>query len=115
MHTEKNNGENGLHTIVDVLGKTKDNERARIDLETHCIRPQLHMQDVGSEKRAKPKALYTLSTSQQKEFRKWLGRLKLPDGYASNIARCARNVNFNGLKTLNGGRMQYRWMYPFES
>lgn len=99
MHTEKNNGENLLHTVMDVAGKTKDNERARIDLRTHCSRPELHMVDIPGGRKAKPKALYTCNAVQQKDVRNWLERLQLPDGYASNIARCSRNLNFSGLKS----------------
>ncbi|GAA0171460.1 hypothetical protein LIER_25485 [Lithospermum erythrorhizon] len=51
------------------------------------------MLNVGGRK-TKPKAIYTLTIMQKKEVRKWLSLIQLPDGFASNIVGCARNMNF---------------------
>ena len=88
MHTEKNNGDNFLFTLMDVPNKTKDTERSREDIRLLCSRPDQH-NELRSGKPVKPKAKYTLNDKQKKAFRLWLSKLKLPDGYASNIARCA--------------------------
>ena len=88
MHTEKNNGDNFLFTLMDVPTKTKDTERSREDIALICSRQDQH-NEVIRGKPTKPKAKYTLDANQQKAFRLWMSKLKLPDGYASNIARCA--------------------------
>lgn len=88
MHNEKNNGDNFLFTLMDVPTKTKDNERSREDIKLLCARTDQHNVVIRG-KPVKTKAKYTLDDKQQKAFRIWMSKLKLPDGYASNIARCA--------------------------
>jgi hypothetical protein len=39
MHTEKNVAEALWTTIMDILDKSKDNVKARVDLEALCDRP----------------------------------------------------------------------------
>jgi hypothetical protein len=41
MHNEKNVFDNVFNTVLDVKGKTKDNLKARRDLEVYCHRPKL--------------------------------------------------------------------------
>ena len=41
MHIEKNVFENVFNTVIHVEGKTKDNEKAREDLNVLCQRPEL--------------------------------------------------------------------------
>ena len=40
MHIEKNVFENVFNTVMQVEGKTKDNEKAREDLKVLCRRPK---------------------------------------------------------------------------
>ena len=44
MHTEKNVGESLFHTVLNIPGKSKDNVKARVDVEKLCDRKRLHMQ-----------------------------------------------------------------------
>ena len=41
MHIEKNVFENVFNTVMQVEGKTKDNEKVREDLKVLCRRPEL--------------------------------------------------------------------------
>ncbi|GKD72573.1 putative transposon, En/Spm-like protein, partial [Tanacetum coccineum] len=95
MHIEKNFFENLFHTIMGSL-KTKDNVKARKDVELYCDRPELHMFKVQNRD-MKPKASYTLNKTQLHKVCEWMTKLKFPDGEA-----------------LLGGPKQYRWMYIYE-
>ncbi|XP_004513291.1 uncharacterized protein [Cicer arietinum] len=68
--------------------KTKDNGKARKDLSLLCFRGDLEMQVLSNGKMGKPKANYTLTSSDAKLVCKWLKELRMPYGYASNLARC---------------------------
>jgi hypothetical protein len=89
MHIEKNFFDNIFNTVMNVKGKTKDNEKARKDLSLYCCRRDLEMQALPNGKIGKPKASYTLTKSDAKLVCKWLKELRMPDGYSSNLARCA--------------------------
>ncbi|XP_039126916.1 uncharacterized protein LOC120263060 [Dioscorea cayenensis subsp. rotundata] len=65
--------------------KTKDNIKARKDLELYCRWPQLHLIESNGQT-FKPKAFYCLSKEQKKCVCAWVKQLRLPDGFASNIA-----------------------------
>ncbi|XP_059292245.1 uncharacterized protein LOC132045694 [Lycium ferocissimum] len=41
MHIEKNYFDNLFNTVMDVKGKTKDNPKARLDLQEYCMRKEL--------------------------------------------------------------------------
>ena len=89
MHIEKNVFDNVFNIVMNVAGKTKDNEKARLDLPLHCLRGDLEMTPLPNGKMAKPKARYTLTSEEAKLVCKWIKELKMPNGYASNLARCA--------------------------
>nr|GEV82503.1 hypothetical protein [Tanacetum cinerariifolium] len=90
MHIEKNVFENIFNTIMDT-SKTKDNIKARMDIEKYCDRADLHVWKQNN-KVLKTKASYTLSKPQVKKVCEWLKNVKFPNGYASNIRGC---VNLN--------------------
>ncbi|KAK3205707.1 hypothetical protein Dsin_019753 [Dipteronia sinensis] len=89
MHIEKNVYDNVLGTLLNLEGKTKDTIKALMDLENMNIRPELHLQDVGT-KYLKPSACYTFTTEERQKICQFIKSVKFPDGYASNISR---NVN----------------------
>ncbi|KAM6563591.1 hypothetical protein CsatB_023589 [Cannabis sativa] len=89
MHIEKNICESVVGTIFSIDGKSKDTEKARLDLQDLNIRKQLHMKKKGN-KWLKPVACYTLSAKERQEFCTFIKSVKFPDGYAGNISR---NVN----------------------
>ncbi|XP_062116199.1 uncharacterized protein LOC133830278 [Humulus lupulus] len=89
MHIEKNICDSVVGTIFSIDGKSKDTEKARLDLQDLNIRKQLHMKKKGN-KWFKPVACYTLSAKERQEFCTLIKSVKFPDGYAANISR---NVN----------------------
>ena len=97
MHIEKNICEALIGTILNIVGKTKDTIKARLDLEDLGIKEELQFREDGEM----PSARYTLSTKQKEAFCKFLQELKFPDGFASNISRCvnAKGTKVQGLKT----------------
>ena len=88
MHVEKNVFDNIFNTMMDIKDKTKDNAKARVDLKEYCKRRELELQVQPSGKVLKPKAKFVLSNEQKNVVYKWIGELKMPDGYASNLRRC---------------------------
>jgi len=61
MHIEKIFCENIINTIMDVLGKTKDNANIRLDREKLCVRDELHLRTRKNKNSYKPKAKFSLS------------------------------------------------------
>jgi len=89
MNIEKNFFDNVLNTVMDVKGKTKDNEKTRLDVAELCLRGDLELVQLHNGKLAKAKANYTFSPKDAKSIYKWISELEMLDGYAYNIARCA--------------------------
>ena len=101
MHIEKNVFDNVFNTVMDVKGKTKDNIKARMDIKEYCRRRELELVAQGNGKYLKPKARYTLNVEQKRAVCQWICQLKLPDGYASDLARCVdmREAKLHGMKS----------------
>ncbi|XP_038987986.1 uncharacterized protein LOC120112507 [Phoenix dactylifera] len=76
MHIVRNVFLNIFYTCMDVKGKTKDNVKARQDLELYCKRPKLRIQFVNG-KLVKPRASYVLSKDQAIEVYEWVKGLML--------------------------------------
>ncbi|KAG8369829.1 hypothetical protein BUALT_Bualt14G0054400 [Buddleja alternifolia] len=102
MHIEKNMFDNVFNTVMDVNGKTKDNVNARLDLQNICKRRDLELKEVNG-KYIKPKASYTLTKEERLMVLKWIKNLRLPDGYASNLARCVNldDCSLHGMKSYD--------------
>ncbi|KAL0462434.1 UNVERIFIED_CONTAM: hypothetical protein Slati_0131000 [Sesamum latifolium] len=83
---------------MDIKGKTKDNLNARKDLKIICNRPELEVDE--RRPNVMPKAVYTLTREQKRRICQWITRLKFPDGYASNLARCVdmKELRSHGMK-----------------
>ena len=86
---------------MNVSGKTKDNEKARLDLPLYCKRPEMELQLLQNGKYLKPKAIYSLTSDEAKSVCHWLKELRMPDGYSSNLARCAdvKTGRLRGMKS----------------
>ena len=84
MHIEKNVCDNVLYTLLNEVGKSKDNLSARKDLEHLGVRPELWPDANGKFK----SACFTMTNSQKDVFFQTLKEVTMPDGYASNISRC---------------------------
>ena len=91
MHTVKNIGESIFHTCLNIPGKkTRDNVKARVDLELLCDREKLHMRPPTGRRKNwfKPHAPFCLDSIQKKEAFRWLKHdVMFPDGYCSNISK----------------------------
>jgi hypothetical protein len=90
MHTEKNVGESLLYTVLNIPRNSKDNFKARVDVEKLCDRERLYMQPPTSHRKNwfKPHANFCLDSTQKKKAFKWLKYVVMfPDGYCSNISK----------------------------
>jgi hypothetical protein len=82
---------------MNIMGKTKNNFKARIDIAHVCSRPSLELDERGG----KPHASFCLKVKDRKEVMRWIKRLKSLDGYAAGLKRCV-NVKagkIHGLKS----------------
>jgi hypothetical protein len=97
MHQESNFCQALINTCMDFPDKTKDNDKACMDLAVICDRST----QVLRENRGKPKADYCLKPKQRKEVMKWMKDLKFPDGYATGFRRSMnlKTMKMNGLKS----------------
>ncbi|KAL5568137.1 hypothetical protein UlMin_024712 [Ulmus minor] len=99
MHIEKNACDNIIGTLLDDPLKSKDTAKARLDLEDLKIRKDLWLTERNG-KYEKPHASYTLTKEDCASFCDFIKSVRLPDGYASNISRCATDNNkLGGMKT----------------
>jgi len=73
--------------VMDVKGKTKDNPKARMDLQEYCRRSELYLQTTNNGKVFKPKASYTFTLEERRQICDWVTKLKMPEGYASNLGK----------------------------
>ncbi|XP_024314555.1 uncharacterized protein LOC100825808 [Brachypodium distachyon] len=87
MHAKKNVCESLLGTLLGLEGKSKDGEKARLDLEHMGIRKDLHL-EIDKGKYKLPPSLYNLEKEDKQILCKFLQQVKMLDGYASNIRRC---------------------------
>ncbi|KAA0054990.1 transposase [Cucumis melo var. makuwa] len=77
-------GVNPHGTLLDISGKSKDGLNARRDLVDLKLRPELS--SISSEKKIFiPPACYTLTREEKRCVLKTLSRIKVPEGYSSNI------------------------------
>ncbi|GLT55146.1 hypothetical protein SLA2020_282940 [Shorea laevis] len=90
MHIEKNVLDNIIGTLLDMKGKTKDNYKARLDLEEMGLRGELHPVRTDPNKTLLPAACFTMSNKEKHDFLAVLANVKVPDGYASNVSRCVK-------------------------
>jgi hypothetical protein len=87
MHT-KNVTEALWATIMNILDKSKDNVKARVDPTVLCDRPNQEMKPhSGGNTWRRPKANFILSKVQRKEVLQWIKMLMFPDGYVAKLSR----------------------------
>jgi len=100
MHIEKNICESILGTLLDMAGKFKDNEKARLDMQHLGMKKDQHPL-VMNDKYTLPLALHSLGQDDKVYLCKFLQGVKMPDGYASNFKRCVDvpRCKLSGLKT----------------
>jgi len=103
MHIEKNIFDNIFYTVMDCPNKSKDNLKARLDIQLYCKKLNLYFQQDTSGRVYKPKGTYCLHKKQQQEILSWMKELSFPDGYASSISRCVKEAQYkvSGMKSHN--------------
>ncbi|XP_025665256.1 uncharacterized protein [Arachis hypogaea] len=97
MHIEKNVCDNIMNTILNDSDKSKDNLKARKDLQLMGIRRELWPREDGKY----PTAIFSMSNSQKDIFLRNLKNVVFPDGHSSNISRCVdlQQRKLSGLKS----------------
>ena len=113
MHIEKNICESLLGTLLHLAGKSKDSEKAQLDLKELEIRMDQHPVLNKKGKYDMPPALYTLGDSQKKILCSFLQGVKMPDGFVANIRRCVDvdACKVSGLKVMIT-TLYYKNSYP---
>ncbi|XP_075636598.1 uncharacterized protein LOC142608811 [Castanea sativa] len=98
MHVEKNISESTYGTLLGIEGKSKDTNKARIDLQNMNFRHTLHLKRRPDGSYDKPRAFFSLSPNERDGFYDFLKLVKYPDGYAANISRSvnAKNGRLSG-------------------
>jgi hypothetical protein len=106
MHQESNFCQALVNTCMDFPDKTKDNDKARMDLAVICNCPTQVLRENGG----KPKVDYCLKPKQRKEV---MNDLKFPDGYAGGFRRSMnlKTMKMNGLKSHDFHIIMERLMY----
>lgn len=100
MHIQKAICDSLLGTFFNIEGKTKDNWKARKDLEIQGIRQELHMRYDG-DSFVLPPACYNLSRDEKRRICEFLTSVKFPDNFASNILRYVntKECRISGMKS----------------
>ncbi|KAM6575504.1 hypothetical protein CsatA_023831 [Cannabis sativa] len=88
-------------TLLSIDGKSKDTDKARMDLQDLQIQRELSLYEDQNGKWKKPPASYTLSVQERIEFADFMKSVRFPDGFAANFDK---NVNvdtgkISGLKS----------------
>ena len=86
MHVEKNICDNAAGTLLCIDGKTKETDKARMDLQDMKIRKELHLVK-HEDWYIKPHAKYTLTLSERREFCDFENKIKYLDDFAANISK----------------------------
>lgn len=97
MHIEKNVCDNLLGTLLD-MDKSRDDENARRDLQRLNIKSHLWLKPHPNRELFMPPASYSMSIDEKERFLKVLKKLRVPDGYGSNLSRC---VNLKQRKLIS--------------
>lgn len=85
MHIEKIFFYNIFNIVIDVQGKSKDNEKVRKNMEIWCNRKELELKPQSNGKLLKPKDTYRLTSQEVKAVCRWLNELRIPYEYPSNL------------------------------
>jgi hypothetical protein len=81
MHPKCNVAKSIVSTCLDIMGKIKDNFKARRDIANICNRPSLDLDERGGKQRVP----FCLKVKERKEVMRWMKRLKFSDGYAAGL------------------------------
>ncbi|XP_060969785.1 uncharacterized protein LOC133037009 [Cannabis sativa] len=79
-------------TLLSIDGKSKDTDKARMDLQDLQIRRELWLYEDRNGKWKNPPASYTLSVQERIESADFIKSVRFPDGFAANLDK---NVNLD--------------------
>ncbi|XP_020275231.1 uncharacterized protein LOC109849769 [Asparagus officinalis] len=103
MHIEKGVSEHILNLLLCKDGKSKDNLKARRDLQAWNIRKELHpIPKAGNpDQFVLPNAVYHMSSDEKKKFLQVLHELKVPTGFSGSFSKKKKIVKgkIEGLKS----------------
>ena len=74
----------GFLDFAYIEGKSKNNFKARLDLQDMKIRPELHPKNKPTDEYFLLAASYTMSKKEKHQFFKVLHDIKVPDSYLGN-------------------------------
>ncbi|KAL2894401.1 polyprotein [Bienertia sinuspersici] len=98
MHIEKNVCDNFLGTFLEMDKKNRDDKQSREAIQKMGIKPHLWPKTGPNGQTIMPPASYSMSSEDKQRFLRVLQKLKVPDGYGSNLSRC---VNMKQRKLQN--------------
>ena len=112
MHVEKNVCDNLLGTILNIDGKLKDTNNARLDLANLNVCPELHMVKNGN-KWIKLAAKFTWSVADQQRFCSFIKNVRFPNTFATNLRKSITNNDRKiiGLKS-HDCHVLMQWLLP---
>lgn len=87
MHIEKNVFDNIIGTLLEIPGRTNDHASARKDLKKHGWLPELQPKENADGSLEYPASRFWMSKEKKRLFCQVIKNAKLPQGYASNVAR----------------------------
>ncbi|GKV30649.1 hypothetical protein SLEP1_g39438 [Rubroshorea leprosula] len=119
MHTEKNVFDNTYGTITDQDGKTRDNYKARCDLQDMGLKADLHPKPRSSNNsKLLPKACYQMTAKEKDAFFKSQSAMILcemekifPPSFFTMVVHLIMHL---AEEVKLGGPVAYKWMYPIE-
>ena len=92
MHIEKNICDRLLGIILNIDSKSKDTDKAHIDLQDMRVRKELLLYKEGDHW-MKPHAAHTLTLKDSKKICEFLKSVHFPDGFVSNLRKNVINGN----------------------
>ncbi|XP_056688996.1 uncharacterized protein [Spinacia oleracea] len=97
MHIKKNVSENILGILLS-MDKSRDSRNDRESLEAWRINSHLWLSTNPNGSECMPPTSYSMSTEEKERFLNVLLKIKVPDGYGSNLSSC---VNMKQRKLIN--------------
>ena len=87
MHIEKNMCDNFLGTFLEMDKKNRDDKQSREEIQKIGIKPHLWLSiDPNNGQSVMPPASYSMLSQHKQRFLRVLQKLKVPDGYGSNLS-----------------------------
>ena len=96
MHIEKNICDSVVGTLLSMEGKSKDTDKARLDLVDIKVRKELHLFK-DENKWVKPPTIYNLSVEERKKICLFLKLVKFSDCYARENHKKSERISWKNI------------------